>query len=516
VSPWRHDSRASGPARGARAVTAATPLVLEAAPDAVGRARLYARAALAGAPADAVDDAELVVTELVTNGLLHGLGPISVSAARGGNRIRLEVRDGGQRMPLRMRPSAGSLTGRGLGLVATLCESWGADRLPEGKVVWAELLEDRAGVLVDTFGAVEPAAEESNDDKLLSVELGDVPTPLLLAAKAHVDNVLREFALQTGSGPVANGLTELVLTVEREFASARNQIKRQAVSAAEGGEPVTHLRLLLPVSAADAAERYLDALDEIDRYARDARLLTLESPAAQRVFRRWYVEAVAAQLRAADRQLPAPRVPSLTERLVEEINALSESRAAVARLALLQRVTVALAAAATVDQIAAAVVDNATSVLSAASSAVYLLEADGVLRAVATAGSDPRTMARYGEIPIGADLPGGVAVRTGRHVVARNLAHLERQFPRLTGIYEQERSLLVAPLLTAGSALGVVALSFDGASDVDERTQHDFLTTLAAVTAQALARAGHRGSAAHRPEAPEQREPPTAEVPAPA
>ena len=50
-----------------------------------------------------------------------------------------------------------------------------------------------------------------------------------------------------------------------------------------------HLRLSLPASAAAAGERYLAALEEADRYARNARLLTLETTPVHKVFRSWYV-----------------------------------------------------------------------------------------------------------------------------------------------------------------------------------------------------------------------------------
>ena len=63
------------------------------------------------------------------------------------------------------------------------------------------------------------------------------------------------------------------------------------------GEQRTSLTLQLPLSAAEAAEAYLAALDEADTYSRAARLLTLETPPDHKLFRRWYVEAVVRQLR---------------------------------------------------------------------------------------------------------------------------------------------------------------------------------------------------------------------------
>ena len=59
-----------------------------------------------------------------------------------------------------------------------------------------------------------------------------------------------------------------------------------------------------------------------------------------------------------------------------------------------------------------------------------------------------------------------------------------------------EPTLLVAPLVLHDRRLGMFALTFPGERQVDEQTQVDFLTTLAAVTAQALDRAlGEPGAA---------------------
>ena len=482
-------------------------MTAELSVDATGAAASEARALvareLADAPDGVVDAARLDVTELVTNAVLHGLPPVVVRLRRDDEHVRVEVEDHGRRMPLRMRPSSGSLTGRGLGLVAALAASWGAEPLPEGgKVVWVDLVDGQddgdEAPSADLDDLLEAWPDEPAVEPVVPVELGDVPTDLLLAAKSHVDNLLREFALRSGdpSSPLVDALEHVVMTVTREFAGARQQIKRQAVEAAERGDAVTQLRLLLPASAADGAERYLDALDEADRYAREAQLLTLETPHAHRVFRRWYVTSLATQLRAAAAGEPAPVVPTLVQHLVEEVSALAESRHEAQRMELLQRVTAALAGATSAEEICDTVVAQATGVLGAHASRLYLLHEERTLRCVARSGGEPASV--YEEVPLDDSLPGGRALLTGEHVIARNRAHLTRQFPVLADLYLEERTLLVAPLLAGDRRLGVLSLSFLEASDVDERTQTAFLSTLAGVTAQAIDRVttGHASPAA--------------------
>ena len=90
---------------------------------------------------DIVEDAELVVSELVTNALLYGASRCELRAGLSEAALRLQVVDQGGGMP---DPQAASDTdehGRGLLLVTVLSAAWGVEALPDGgKIVWAELL----------------------------------------------------------------------------------------------------------------------------------------------------------------------------------------------------------------------------------------------------------------------------------------------------------------------------------------------------------------------------------------
>jgi serine phosphatase RsbU (regulator of sigma subunit)/anti-sigma regulatory factor (Ser/Thr protein kinase) len=469
-------------------------------PDAVSQARKFTVAALSDAPRSVAGDAELIVAELVTNAVLHGRPPITVRLVEHELGSRVEVVDHGPRPPVRIRDAGQSMTGRGLALVAALSSEWGVQQVEGGgKVIWAEIPRDGAppptgeATAFDLDGVLQGWEDGSGTGgQRFTVELGDVPTDLLLEAKSHVDNLVREFVLASNDSAQSRPtwLDRLVQSVVQDFSVARTQIKEQALAAAGRGAAMTHLSLHLPPSAAEAGERYLSALDEADRYARSARLLTLEAPPVHKVFRRWYVEALVDALRRqVAGEKPSQPVP-FAERLAEEFTRVAPLQEVATRLAMLQRVTADLAAAATVQDVAHAVVENSLEILQADVAVLYLLDDDGMLHAVHRDGHGDDVLAReYDSFPVDADLPGGIVLRTGESLVFRNRSDLAARFPHLAGSYPEEMRLLVAPLIVGSHKLGVLALRFIGSSSVQEDSQLTMLNTLAGVTAQALERA---------------------------
>ncbi|KND34703.1 ATP-binding protein [Streptomyces acidiscabies] len=88
-----------------------------------------------------LDDVLLCVSELTTNALLYGVPPGRYFLLRlrphGDAGVRVEVHDSGDgTLPIVPVPREDG--GRGLLLVATLADKWGAERRHPGKVVWCE------------------------------------------------------------------------------------------------------------------------------------------------------------------------------------------------------------------------------------------------------------------------------------------------------------------------------------------------------------------------------------------
>lgn len=121
---------------------AAASAVTEFAPDAVSarEARMFVDSCLDRWRADGlIDTAELVVSELVTNAVVHARTRCRLALRYRDDTLRIEVTDYGGGSPEPQPPSTTREGGRGLLIVSALAKAWGIDPAPGGKVVWAEL-----------------------------------------------------------------------------------------------------------------------------------------------------------------------------------------------------------------------------------------------------------------------------------------------------------------------------------------------------------------------------------------
>jgi anti-sigma regulatory factor (Ser/Thr protein kinase) len=118
-------------------------LPLEREPTAPRRARAGIRDLLADrVPEDFSEDAQLLVSELVTNAVMYAPSGCRLSAwyVAAAHALRVEVEDAAADVPRVRSPATPShLGGRGLQLVATRSTDWGVDANAGGKSVWFEL-----------------------------------------------------------------------------------------------------------------------------------------------------------------------------------------------------------------------------------------------------------------------------------------------------------------------------------------------------------------------------------------
>ncbi|MDX6225165.1 MAG: hypothetical protein QOE64_1541 [Frankiales bacterium] len=86
-----------------------------------------------------IDDVELLASELTSNAIGHGQGPVTVIVRYDGSCIRIEVGDGSRELPRQRAPHEADEGGRGMILVEALSRDWGTIATVDGKRVWCEV-----------------------------------------------------------------------------------------------------------------------------------------------------------------------------------------------------------------------------------------------------------------------------------------------------------------------------------------------------------------------------------------
>ncbi|MBE4734847.1 SpoIIE family protein phosphatase [Streptomyces caniscabiei] len=94
---------------------------------------------------DQVDSAVLLVSEMLTNVLVHtdadALLVAEMTGDGGKRRMRIEVTDASDDLPHKRHPGELASSGRGLVLMDVLADAWGVDPRGDGKSIWFELYE---------------------------------------------------------------------------------------------------------------------------------------------------------------------------------------------------------------------------------------------------------------------------------------------------------------------------------------------------------------------------------------
>ncbi|MET8946098.1 SpoIIE family protein phosphatase [Streptomyces sp. NPDC004542] len=111
-------------------------------PEAARHARRFTRRTLRAweVPADDIDTVLLVVSELVTNALVHTDGQVRLDLTLVSRRMRVAVTDASPRTPMKPTSVGWEATGgRGILLVEAVSAAWGTLPVSGGKQVWAEL-----------------------------------------------------------------------------------------------------------------------------------------------------------------------------------------------------------------------------------------------------------------------------------------------------------------------------------------------------------------------------------------
>ncbi len=161
-------------------------------PRSVGTARRSLVSLLEQAGADAwVDSAILAASELMTNALVHTGSLIALQGWATPDGVRVEVTDSSTHLPAERNYAVTSGTGRGLHIVESSVDRWGAELRPAGKVVWFEIGHPLGAFSSSLAGSLEPSPAESH----VAVALRDVPLLMHWAWQEHAQALLREYLM---------------------------------------------------------------------------------------------------------------------------------------------------------------------------------------------------------------------------------------------------------------------------------------------------------------------------------
>ncbi|MER6984926.1 ATP-binding protein, partial [Streptomyces carpinensis] len=260
-------------------------------PQSVSSARRFVRDALDQSPSDVVDTAQLLVSELVTNAVVHANTEVEVRAWATDGRAHVHVSD--------RRPSRGLVaqdfstyasTGRGLGMVEQLASNYGVHVGEDVKTVWFELWSGTAPPPSPGWGTSVTCRGPT-----VTVTLIDMPGALHKAAQQHREALLRESLLTALADDQPTPLQEDLFTA----LECNHMIKAALNAAPEEQTPHGDLHTLHLTLAADATAdlRTLDRmLDYAQEAAREGRLLTRPVLPQTRAANQWLLDQIISQL----------------------------------------------------------------------------------------------------------------------------------------------------------------------------------------------------------------------------
>ena len=247
---------------------------------------------------DLVECAELGVSELVTNALLHASAPLSVRVRGTREHPRVEVRDGSTEVPTMPGSEPHDeddllLTfGRGLSIVARCSTAWGVEVEEDGKVVWFVPAARSGDTMVEgvVTGAGPPPPREPSADEM-SIEILGVPLRSFIDFQRHYRELRREVRLlalaHEAEYPLAKDLSDLFGRLEQDLREGIGA--EQIEQALNSGAATTDLHVAMPRATAATIGRFIELLDLADAFCREERLLSLARTPEQQHFQRWFL-----------------------------------------------------------------------------------------------------------------------------------------------------------------------------------------------------------------------------------
>jgi PAS domain S-box-containing protein len=273
-------------------------------PSSVAEARAHVRRLLVEAGRDDLaETAVLLVSEVVTNALLHAGTDIDLAATLNQDGLLVQVGDGSPHLPSRRRYAATAGTGRGLLMLESLVDDWGVTARPAGKTVWFRIsgpendLPDENAVRTDQPGT--PRQRRDN----VSVELQNMPLLLHAAWQEHAEALLREYLLvsldSVGDDPI-----QVHADATDAIAVLEEHVPRTAVTMTadelmgDAVEPTVSARMIqvpVPLGLVAHFETLDRAIEAALDLSNEGLVLTPPTQPEVHAFRRWICRQVLSQ-----------------------------------------------------------------------------------------------------------------------------------------------------------------------------------------------------------------------------
>jgi PAS domain S-box-containing protein len=275
-------------------------------PPSVAEARQRVRDLLLGCGReDLLDTAVLLVSELVTNALLHAATDIGVTARLDGEGLHVGVSDGSRHLPSRREYGPTSGTGRGLLMLESMVDEWGVSQRRDGKTVWFRLAV--AHDHPHAPGPVENVAPQRlrSREKTVPVELRNMPLLLHAAWQEHAEALLREYLLVGLESEDADPIqvhadaTDAIAVLEEYVPRAPVPMEPDRImgDAIEPRVSASRLEVPVPLESVSHFETLDRAIEAALDLSEDGLVLTPPTQPEVQAFRRWLVRQVLDQAR---------------------------------------------------------------------------------------------------------------------------------------------------------------------------------------------------------------------------
>lgn len=249
---------------------------------------------------DLAESAELGVSELVTNALLHAEPPVRLRLRGTREHPRIEVLDCSSALPATAGETGGEDQlgngGRGLDLVALFSRAWGSVVDATGKLVWFEPTAaepDGEPVVGHHVVNEDPFVNEPEvAGERLTVRLLHFPVQEWAHFRAMYTELRRELRLlaiaHPEDYPLAVELTEVARAVDAHRLHSAGLAKLDA--AVEAGKTTADLTYDVPLAYPDELIRLSDLLRKAVRFCHEQKLLA-SAPSEEHVdLLAWYAD----------------------------------------------------------------------------------------------------------------------------------------------------------------------------------------------------------------------------------